>query len=157
MISKENIEEKLYCEDNKLYWKVSRGSRRKGQLAGFIDHSGYITIKINGKRHLAHRLIWTLLYGACPDFLDHKNGDRTDNDPANLREATKQQNAHNYKIPNVNTSGYKGIDRRHNKWRVRIKLNNKSIHIGYYQNLEDAISSMQTARIKYHGEFARHA
>ena len=45
----------------------------------------------------------------------------------------------------VNTSCVKGVSwfKRDMKWRVRIGVNEKQIHIGYYDNIEDAIQARQ--------------
>jgi hypothetical protein len=46
----------------------------------------------------------------------------------------------------VNTSCVKGVSwfKRDMKWLVRIGVNEKQIHIGYYDNIEDAIQARQT-------------
>jgi hypothetical protein len=56
-----------------------------------------------------------------------------------------------------NTSGHKGVSwyKRDKKWRAKININNKAIHIGYFDNLEDAATAYQAAALKYFGEFAR--
>ncbi|ATF36651.1 HNH endonuclease [Burkholderia thailandensis] len=59
----------------------------------------------SGKRPLMHRCV---LNYSGPLEVDHINGDRTDNRKANLRLATKTQNAHNRK----QHKGLKGVHRR---------------------------------------------
>lgn len=48
-----------------------------------------------------------------------------------------------------NTSGYTGISIVNGKYRVRIQKNGKSHHVGYFNNLEDAIKSRKLAEDKY--------
>ena len=74
-------------------WLVSRGKAKKNDIAGHLEHTGYISIRIHGKAYLAHRLAWFYVFGGFPDSdLDHVNGVRTDNSMNNLRIATKPQN-----------------------------------------------------------------
>ena len=48
-----------------------------------------------------------------------------------------------------NTSGYTGIYWSINKWRARISVNNKPIHLGYFDNIKDAITSRKLGEDKY--------
>lgn len=107
-----------------------------------------------------HRLI---LERACnrtllsTELCDHVNGNTLDNRRENLRIATKQQNKINSKTRNDNTSGYKGIswDKKHQKWRARIMIAGKSIHIGYFETREQAYAEYCNYAKTYHGEYAR--
>src|ERR1017187_4987511 len=109
-------------------WKLKRGCRAAGQVAGCTkdDKDGwpYIVIRVNNHLYYAHRLAFFYMTGRYPDRADHRNGDTLDNRWRNLREATNAQNAMNSKTANNNTSGHKGVDwhKRAGKWRARIKL-----------------------------------
>jgi hypothetical protein len=56
-----------------------------------------------------------------------------------------------------NTSGVKGVTWKadKHKWRVRIGVNGKRIHIGDFADFELAELVAFEARAKYHGQFAR--
>lgn len=41
-----------------------------------------------------------------------------------------------------------------NKWVGRIRVNGKRIHVGCFDDIEEARKAMENARIKYHGEFS---
>lgn len=49
--------------DGKLYWKTRRGPIKAGTQAGGISDTGYIGVIINGRYHLAHRIIWEMHNG----------------------------------------------------------------------------------------------
>lgn len=126
-------------ESGILTWKVSpRYNIEVGDVAGTLHPNGYIYIKIKGKRYLAHRLIFLLLYGEFPpNSVDHINNVRSDNRRCNLRRVTiRENNQKNLKYKN-NTSGVTGVglDKRYNRWYAR--LNGK--HIGNYKTKEEAI------------------
>lgn len=73
-----------------------------------------------------------------------------------MREATTGQNSINSYRRKDNTSGLKGIDHvSNNKFRVRTHINGKEIHIGNFDNLNDAIEARDKAVKELHGEFAR--
>ena len=123
-----------------------------------LDSRGYAFFKrrINGKQKTqrCHRYI---MQPMREEYVDHKNGNRLDNRRSNLRICTLSQNSCNMKIPNHNTSGYKGVNlvRRTGKWRAYIKLHQKFIHLGNYQTKEEAALVYNLNSIKYHGEFGR--
>lgn len=142
-----------------LRWK-KKGLGRRSERAGGLAAQGYIYICVRGKRILAHRAIWAIVYGEWPQsIVDHVNMDRTDNRLCNLRLATKSQNACNTRLYRNNTSGVKGVRWRQNakKWTAEIRVNGRSKHLGTYDNKEDAAMAYAVAAQKLHGEFARAA
>jgi hypothetical protein len=54
-----------------------------------------------------------------------------------------------------NSSGYSGIAymKSIKKWRVRITVDNKEMHIGVYKNFEDAIKSRKEKEREHFKEF----
>ena len=130
-----------------------------GKQAGYLTYDGYISITVNKKHIMAHRLAWFYIYGIMPkDMIDHINGNKTDNKISNLREATNQQNQRNSKISKRNTSGIKGISwcESRKKWEVTININKKNKKLGYFEDLEFAELLIFEAREKYHKEFANY-
>jgi len=106
------------------------------------------------KIQLMHRIITN-----CPDGfeLDHVNHNKLDNRKDNLRICSKSENSHNQKVRTyAKTSIYKGVcfDKHANKWRARIKLNNKHKNLGLFENEIDAAIAYNNAAIELFGEFA---
>lgn len=70
-----------------------------------------------------------------------------------LTAKAKQQKSllHTYSNKTIksNTSGYCGISIVNGKYRVRIQLNKKSKHIGYFFTLEEAIQARKKAEKEY--------
>ena len=149
----------FHYERGALLWKTKLNKRiRLMSVAGSMDGHGYVQIMINGKRYKAHRLIYIMFYGYAPKVLDHINGIRDDNRIDNLRPASLNDNARNAKKPERNTSGFKNVYwyKRHSKWQVAITVDNKPLHIGYYDDINEANTAAIAARNQYHGEFAHH-
>lgn len=141
-----------------LLWKnpPSNLSHLKGSIAGCLS-DGYRKIDIYGMRLYAHRIVWLIFYGSEPDgFVDHINGNRSDNRISNLRIVTVTQNAWNSKMRRNNTSGVKGVSWHSpsGKWIARIRVCGKRKSIGSFDNIEDAKVAINKARLELHGEFS---
>jgi hypothetical protein len=131
-------------------------NRFANTVTGTIRKDGYVKIVINYNQYLAHRLAWLYVYGKWPENqIDHVNGVRNDNRIKNLRECTKQQNCFNSRIPNNNTSGYKGVsfNKRCKKYECYIKHNQVRIHLGRFDNPEDAHTVYCKKAEELFGEF----
>lgn len=114
--------------------------------------SGYRHGTINNRRYLAHRVIWSIVYGEWPtEDIDHINGNRADNRIENLRAVSRAENLRNMKLYNNNTTGVMGVYWHKNtgKWRSLIKVNGKSIHLGLFESIEDAAAARAEAEKKY--------
>ena len=136
-------------------WKVRTSTRVKvGDAAGCPGGDGYLQIRIQSRLYQAHRLAWLYMNGEWPtDQIDHINRNRSDNRIANLREVTNKQNMQNAGKSSNNTSGHTGVRwyRWASKWLAHIKHNYKQIHLGYFDDLEEAIAARKAGELKYWG------
>lgn len=116
-------------ETGYFFWKTDRNGGVSPGTKVYLakDREGYLILRLrkNGKKKgfYAHRVAWSLYYGRWPEGgLDHKNGCRTDNRIANLREATNQENAKNAKRFSHNTSGTPGVywDSDKQRWAAEV-------------------------------------
>ena len=143
-----------YVQETGIFtWKVSTSNRVKvGGIAGSLDGGGYLQIRLQRRPHLAHRLAWLYVYGSWPkDQIDHINRDRADNRIENLREATNKQNMQNRSKSSHNTSGHPGVSwyKRISKWVAKIMHNQKQIHLGCFNTIEEAIAARKAAEKLY--------
>lgn len=137
-------------------WKATNRRGFVGRQAGcFCPRDGYIRIRINSKLELAHRLAWNMTYPEDPvgpdGQIDHINHIRTDNRIVNLRKASNTENSRNASLGSNNTSGALGVwfEKRRNKWAVEIKVDRKKIHLGQFDNFEEAVAARKAAEVKY--------
>lgn len=144
-----------YDEANGLiYWKTSGSGRLLDRPAGSLETNGYYSVCINGIRLKLHRVIWLLHYGRWPEkFIDHIDGDKTNNRISNLREATTRQNGWNRKSSKANTSGHRGVRQRYGKWHAVITYNGEEIRIGSFQTFEDAVTARIQKEIELYGDY----
>jgi len=129
------------------------GCHPAGVVAGTTTNKGYVVIYINGRRFMAHRLVWLLHKGKWPAAdLDHINENKTDNRIENLREATRAQNMQNVKIHKHNTSGCKGVawHTSRGKWRAYIFCDYQQRHLGLFDTFADAVAARKTAERQLH-------
>lgn len=141
-------------------WLVNRGRNFQhiGKLAGTVQKSGHISIRINGTKYLSHRLAWLYMTGSWPDgMIDHSNGNPSDNRFINLRVTDSSGNNRNSRKRKTNKSGYKGVSffRKTEKWRASIVYNRRNISLGLFENPEDAHKAYVEAAKRLHGDFAR--
>lgn len=124
------------------------------QYHWFLSWNGYaITSKyIDGKekRLRMHKLI------KSGNFIDHIDGNKLNNQSSNLRICDKSTNGANRGKTIRNKSGYKGVHFNKNcgKWRAMIRIDNKSHHIGVYEDIKDAVIAYNKKAKELFGEFA---
>ena len=124
--------------------------------AGSADGRGYRHVQFEGRSHLAHRVAWLLYYGEWPSgFLDHINGNPSDNRIINLRLADVVENQHNRGKSKNNTSGFKGVSSRRGKWQALISINGKNRYLGLFTTCEEASAAYDQAALQHHGEFVK--
>ena len=112
----------------------------------------YTRIRQSTKRIFMHRMIYNVDKGY---EVDHINHTPYDNRKENLRIVTRSQNNMNHGINSRNTSGVTGVSYHNSlqKWVAEISVNKKKIHLGVFDNLEDAAKIRKEAEIKYFGEY----
>jgi hypothetical protein len=136
-------------------WNIKHAGRR----AGCIKSDGYSYVTLLDKRYMEHRLIFKMVHGYEPEFIDHRNGIRHDNRVGNLRPTNVAGNRKNTaKLPGSSTR-MTGV-----KWSGRINrwiayLSNK--HLGCFTSFDEAAKVRRAAELEAgyserHGEPAKY-
>lgn len=141
-------------ETGEFHWIKGRPGVKRGSLAGCVALNGYVYISVDGVKHLAHRLAWLYVTGSPPMAeIDHRNGVRTDNKFANLRDVATRVNAENRWKPQGRTrSGARGVSwhDHSSKWRVRINVQGIEHRVGMYDTVEEASAAYVQAKRQLH-------
>jgi len=148
-----------------FYWKTRndispiQNTRWTGKGAGAKNKKS-IKIIFNDVQYPAHRLAWVYVYGDVLNEniqIDHRNNNCYDNRINNLREASHSQNCSNARKW-AKKSLPKGVGTQTNdasKFRARIQVGKKVVHLGTFPTPEEAHAAYCEAAKTYHGEFAR--
>ena len=145
------------AETGGLVWKMNRRNAKAGTQAGFLHANGYIMITIDYKQWRAHRIIWLMVYGSEPLFIDHADGNKTNNLLSNLRNCTRSENNANARKHVTSKSPYKGVmlDKSTGKWRSRVTVNGVRKALGSFLTAEDAAVAYRIAAQASFGPYAR--
>jgi len=125
-----------------------------GHAAGKQGKWSYWGVRLAGVFYPAHRLAWLLFHGIDPEPLevDHINGDGLDNSIANLRLATRSQNALNGRAHSDSQTRVKGVQRNGSGYAARIMLHGKSYYLGTFPSVYEAAAARR-AEMKRLGIF----
>lgn len=133
--------------------------KKLSEYKWYYTNWGYAVrnISINRKQKLVymHRVILS-----APDGLevDHRDGNKLNNQSSNLRVCTQSENQHNRTKYANNKTGFKGVywHKKSNKFQTQIKSNNKIIYIyiGLFDSARNAARAYNTFARKIHGAFA---
>ena len=137
-------------------------------------NKGYWQATISYKGKLSSFSIHRLVFFLCNENIDieKKTIDHIDNNPSNnrkenLRDGTKKQNAHNFKLSKRNKSGTKGIfdNEKERLLHASVAIDGKNYRksFSYRSNPElkakiraIAVKWLRETRERLHGEFANH-
>lgn len=160
MPSADRLNELFELSGSDLVARKSRGCIKSGSVCGYKRKDGYIRVKVDGALVMAHRIVWKMLHGDEPSFIDHINGDRSDNRPENLRAVTSSDNKSNERLRVDSTSGFIGVTwhtptspTKTAKWVAKIAKEGSEKHIGYYINLKDAVLAYNAECLRLHGDY----
>jgi hypothetical protein len=127
-----------------------------GTIAGTINNHGYHHALIRGRHYHLHRIIWKLVLGMePPEFLDHIDGNRSNNRFENLRPATRKEQSWNSCLYKNNQSGRRGVEKRGNKWIARIRIDGVIHYLGTFNTISAAAAAYEHTARKVQGEFYR--
>jgi hypothetical protein len=155
MISAKRLREVLHYSPStgKFTWIVKTRKTIPGQRAGWTDKSGYLYIRIDWKLYAAARLVFLYMTGTWPikGFVDHKNGNTSDNRWRNLRDVTKRGNQENRRGAGRHSkTGLLGASPAHGKFVAHITSYGKCYHLGTFATAEEAHAVYVKAKRKLH-------
>ena len=116
--------------------------------------SKYIQTRIKGKMIKLHRYIMNINNSNL--VVDHINRNPLDNRKSNLRICSYKENSFNKSIRVDNTSGIAGVSfhKINKKWKAKIKYNNLTIHLGYFEDINEALINRRVAEEILFGEYS---
>ena len=154
MLTQDFLKELLhYDRDTGLFTSLKMvKSRKLGDVCNRPNVDGYVKIKINNFKYMAHRLAWLYEYGEFPEHeIDHIDGNKSNNAITNLRAVPHAVNQQNKRKPQKNNkTGFLGVVKCGEKYYARIRLNRKAYHLGVYVTPEEAHRAYLDAKRRMH-------
>lgn len=134
------------------YWRklAKRGDINKGYwMTNTKDDDQYNTSVI-----FLLQVIGEIKYGAYDRnivFTDHLSRNTDDYRKCNLKLKTNEENSHNRSLSKANTSGKTGVSFNKQKrlWTAYITVNYRTIHLGDFIDINEAIDVRKAAEKKY--------
>lgn len=156
-LTAERLRELLnYNPDTGIFtYRIVRPGQPAGLVAGSLNKFGYLRIRIDGRKYMAHRLAWLYVHGVWPPSeLDHRNRVKRDNRIDNLRPTTRSGNTQNQIRARADShSGLKGARRDRSRWAARITVNGKEKTLGRFDTAEEAHACYMRAKKELHPSF----
>jgi hypothetical protein len=156
----QDLLDSLEYRDGHLWWSKRTGpSAKMDRPAGSVykgTNRRYVAHK--SLRYLASRVVWTMHKGAIPDglYVDHINGNTTDDRLENLRLASPQDN--NINRIGRSRTGLKNVYHypiKNKPWYVSLVCDGKRTGKSF-KTKEEAANYAKAMREKHHGKFANH-
>lgn len=137
-------------------WNAQHAGREAFATPG---GKGYLVGDLFDIPYRANRVVFAMYYGRWPvGDVDHRDLDRTNNRPTNLREASRRQNMHNTNGRSDASSPFCGVSWCNNRrqWRSCCRdSGGKTRHLGYFTDEVGAAYAYDAFAREHHGEFAR--
>ncbi|MGX2790006.1 HNH endonuclease [Escherichia coli] len=147
-----------YHHDGYLISKVARGNKVKpgdiirGSKVTSQKNYKYFQIRINCFNYRLHRIVWEMFNGPVPDGYVVINDDDSCVKIENLKLISHSEKEVKRKA--LGKSGIKGVcwNKKDNKWHASIKANAICHHLGFFDNINDAINARINGEIRYYGK-----
>lgn len=166
LINQTRLNELLSCDVNTgvFIWikKASKYSHIKvGDIVGCLQPNKYKVLTVDGRKYYAHRLVWLYVHGEFPqgeqNFIDHVDGNPSNNCINNLHICSQAENTRNTKAHADSVTGFKGVTYHKVSGKYRAKIQNpltkKEDSLGLYLTPEEASHVYQLKAIEYSGAF----
>jgi len=140
------------------YWVSNKGRIKNlnyegleiERLLSFYDSHGYCGVNINRTKFVVHRIVAQYFLGENELFINHKDGNKKNNNVENLEYVSMRGNmCHRYYILNDRDNIGAHWDKDWNKWRAEICINKKLIYLGHFDSKEEASNRYFSALLEY--------
>jgi len=142
-------------ETGVLTWQIRTSNRSHvGKEVGSPDGQGYRILMLDKCLLRTHRVAFAHYYGTWPTgFIDHINGNRSDNRISNLRDVSNAENLQNNLKPQRNsTTGLRGacVTKYPGVFAAEISANGVRHRLGMFRSPEAAHAAYLQAKQSLH-------
>jgi hypothetical protein len=141
--TKKELEEVFELRNNELWRKNYKRTGKPKLVVNKKNHNkGYCSVWFKGRMVFYHTIIWILNNGNIPKglMIDHKNGEKLNNNIEKLRLVTQRDNNNNKEIHRNGRLPGCYFNKQNKKWKAQICLNggSKQIGLGLYLTEQQA-------------------
>lgn len=125
-------------------WNSRWAGKRAGSKRVAPCGKPYWVIRVVGNRLYAHQVVMMMLgHDISGREIDHIDGNGLNNKIENLRFATREENARNYRRLALNTSGVTGVSfhPRDLVWVARGHADGKIVYLGNFRHKSEAVQA----------------
>lgn len=133
-------------------WNVRYAGKEAGRLMAKASAKKYRSVYVKGRHIACHRVIWWMVSGTPPaQTLRHISGSGLDNSWGNLQETSPLESSRRRKLHPANTTGVVGVTwcKTYLLWRAQIASNGRTIALGRYRDISDAVRARKAAEMEY--------
>ena len=153
-----------YSPETGMCWRVDKRDGNWNLIIPGASNGKYTQLGVGTNVLQLHRIIAEVFLNSGKpltaqqkvDHIKHADGSHYQDRLENLRICSNSENIRNCRLSSRNTSGYKGVcwNKPTSKWRARIRISGKLLHLGFFHTPEDAAEAYDAAAIRYFGEFS---
>jgi len=129
--------------------------KKQDRILRQVDTQGYLRVPMqkspqSKKKESVHRMVASAFLGVSHLTVDHIDSNKKNNNISNLRYVSYRENIVKYFNENKK-QGVPGVIwcNKRMAYRVRISVNKREYHLGYYSELDSAIAARKTGETKY--------
>jgi hypothetical protein len=143
------------ADEGKCYWIAPRQGVKLGAEAGTLRKDGRVMVSLKDVRFQRSRVVWFYVFGEWPQgYIDHIDGDATNDRLGNLRDVSPKVNAENKRVATTRSKlGVLGVSpyyRDPTKFTASIKYDGKCRNLGLFPTQELAEAAYLAAKRKHH-------
>jgi hypothetical protein len=153
--SRERLHELFELRDDGVLVRKKRSGPRgnPGAAAGCQARGGYVLVKVDNVTYSAHRLTLCMSGVDVPESMDvdHINGNRSDNRPANLRVASRLINMQNRAAQSKGKELPLGVlATASGRFAAALRKFGTQTHLGTFDTPQEAHDAYLAAKFKFH-------
>lgn len=156
MTREELIDQNVYYQHNRLYWKTTNREHKEGEAVQGWFQEGYYRFSIKKVTLSFAQAVYYLHYRFLPKMLSFKDGDRTNYRIENLEPTSgKLERWKSKKLnPTTSSSIYKGVCSHGSGYRAYITKEGKRYHLGTFKTEHEAAKKYNQAALDLFGSYA---
>lgn len=142
---------RVRSREERFWEKVDkRGDDECWNWTASLAMNGYGALGTDGRSERAHRVSYEIHNGPIPEgaVIDHQCRNKACVNPKHLLLGTQSENTQNVVSRSDNTTGYRGVSKKGERYRARVTVQGKVHYVGVFDTAEEAGRAAREARMR---------